>query len=218
MVGGDRLSLQIAAEAHTHALVTTAAAHKVYRSRGPVARQTTQLQVATAASLDWLPQETIIFDGAQYHQSIRVELMPGAIWCGWDLVRFGRSARGEAFLTGHWRTATEVWRQGAPLWIDRQWLAGGSEGLYSRHGLAGYPVIASFVMIGAEITADHIDMARSLWPMAPGDAGVTRLLAGLLCRYRGPSTQQARAWFTQVWQTLKPQLAQVSAQPSRVWG
>ena len=39
-----------------------------------------------------------------------------------EITRFGRSARGEKFCFGNWRSHTEVWQQGQPLWIDRQWL------------------------------------------------------------------------------------------------
>jgi urease accessory protein len=234
MVAGDELRFDISAQAHTQALVTTAAAHKVYRSEtGAIAQQRTHITLAEQAVLEWFPQETIVFDGAQYHQQTRVDLAPGALWWGWDIYRFGRSARGEAFTSGHWRSTTEVWCQAVPLWIDRQSLLGGSSVIESPHGLAGQPVIGSFVLVGTEVTPAQVEQARQAWAQmrnglsessgetggeSSGEIGVTRLAQGLLCRYRGPSSQAARSWFVNIWQILKPQIMMATACPPRVWG
>lgn len=124
IVGGDRLDLNFQLQQEAKALITTAAASKIYRSNGLQARQTIGMQVDADACLEWLPQETIVFNGAIYRQDLKVELAPKATWLGWEITRFGRSARGERFLQGEWRSNTEVWQQGIPLWIDRQWLPG----------------------------------------------------------------------------------------------
>ena len=131
MVGGDQLGLDFHLHPQSQVLVTTAAASKIYRSQGEIAGQTAHIQVGQSACMEWFPQETIVFNGAFYRQDLRVELGPEAIWAGWDITRFGRSARGEQFLQGNWRSRTEIWRQGTPLWLDRQWLPAGAETLHS---------------------------------------------------------------------------------------
>ncbi len=204
VVGGDRLSCNFHLEPNAQALITTATAGKIYRSNELEARQDIQMQVAAGACLEWLPQETIVFNGAIYRQNLRVELAPKANWLGWEITRFGRSARGERFLQGQWRSHTEIWQQGRPLWIDRQWLKGGEEMLNSPHGLAGQPVIGSLIWIGA-ISPEIVAQARTLWQseLRQGEAGVTCSIGGLLCRYRGASTTEVRNWFVQVWQLLR---------------
>jgi urease accessory protein len=158
----------------------------------------------------------IVFDRALYRQAMRIELAPGAQWLGWELTRFGRTARGEQFLAGEWRSQTEVWQQGKPLWIDRQWLPGSQETFYSPHGLAGCPIVGSFAYVGQEVPSELVEAVRSLW-RGDGEAGVTRLMAGLLCRYRGASTIEARQWFIAVWQLLrKTYLNRLTCVP-RVW-
>lgn len=237
IVGGDRLSQNIHLQPHTHALITTASAAKVYRNQAiaitppPVpliskeereaiaAKQTIHIQIDADACLEWLPQETIVFNGAVYRQDLRVELAPNATWLGWEITRFGRSARGEKFLQGEWRSHTEVWQQGRPLWIDRQWLPGDSEIFHSSHGLAGQPIIATLSWLGQPVSSELIEKARMLWNAEDyqGEIGVTQLLSGLLCRYRGASTAEVRNWFTDVWHLLCSSCLGRPSCPPRVW-
>lgn len=163
VVGGDRLDLDFHLEPQAKALITTGSAGKIYRSNGLQAKQNIQIQVDADACLEFLPQETIVFDGAIYRQDLRVELAPKSCWLGWEITRFGRSARGERFLHGEWRSHTEVWQQGNPLWIDRQWLPGDEEIINSPHGLAGQSVVASLVWIGEPVSPEIVETARNLW-------------------------------------------------------
>jgi len=219
MVGGDRLSQTLHLKPHSRALFTTAAASKIYRSAGKPATQTVDIRVESGAHFEYLPRETILFDGAIYRQDLRVELEPGATWLGWEIVRFGRSARGEKFLNGDWRSHTEIWQNGSPLWIDRQWLPGDATIWESPHGLGGWPVVATLAWMGQPVTEDTLNRVRILWNQrgAKGEAGATQLLSGLLCRYRGPSTGEAIAWFTEIWRRLRPDSSGQKITPPRVW-
>ncbi|MGK7915194.1 MAG: urease accessory protein UreD [Prochloraceae cyanobacterium] len=219
IVGGDRLSQNIHLQTNAKTLITTAAASKIYRSNGQQARQNINIEIDTGACLEFLPQEAIVFDGAVYRQDLKVELAPGASWLAWEIMRFGRSARGEKFLQGEWRSHTEVWQQGCPVWIDRQWLLGGDTHFLSANALAGQPVVGTLTYIGQPISQEVVDKVRELWNKTKrqDEAGVTQLLTGLLCRYRGNSTLEARNWFTEVWQLLRlGYLGQPAAKP-RVW-
>ncbi|NEP61779.1 MAG: urease accessory protein UreD [Symploca sp. SIO2G7] len=217
MVGGDQLEITIAAEPHTQALVTTAAAHKVYRSQGNWSKQTIQLTIGAGAYVEWLPQELILFDGGRFQQTLRVDLAPGSIWLGWDITRFGRSARGETLQSGEWRSHTEIWQQNRPLWIDRQKLTGDSEVLSSYNGLAGYPVAGIFLLLGQPISWEHLGHLRAMVE-TPHDAGISKLDQGLVARYRGPSSQTARQYFTCIWQYLRTQVLGPTSYLPRVWG
>lgn len=216
MVGGDRLSSNIHLQPQAQALITTAAASKIYRSNGLQARQTIQMQVEAGACLEWLPQETILFNDAIYRQDLRVELATGASWLGWEITRFGRSARGEKFLQGEWRSHTEIWQEGIPLWIDRQYLPGREDIFHSPHGLAGKPIVGSLVWVGGAVSAEIVQKTRYLWD-GEGEAGVTRLQHGLLCRYCGSSTSEVRNWFINVWQLLRVSFLNRGNCIPRVW-
>ncbi|MBR8828580.1 MAG: urease accessory protein UreD [Gomphosphaeria aponina SAG 52.96 = DSM 107014] len=220
MVGGDTLRENIHLQKNAQVLITTAAAQKIYRSNGETAKQTIDIKIDEGANLEWLPTETIVFNGAIYQQKLRVELAPGGSWLGWEITRFGRTARGERFLAGEWRSHTEVWQQGKPLWIDPQWLPAGENMINSPHGLAGKAIVGSMIFIGKPVSQEIIDKARSIWDELPpkGEIGVTQTLGeGLLCRYRGASTAEVRNWFIAVWQLLRLSVFQYEIIKPRIW-
>ncbi len=216
VVGGDRLSSNIHLQSNAQALITTAAASKIYRSNGLKARQTIEIQVDAGACLEWFPQETILFNGAIYRQDLRVELATGANYLGWEINRFGRSARDEKFLQGEWRSHTEIWQQGVLLWVDRQWLPGNEETFHSHHGLFGKPIVGSLVWVGSPVSGEIIKKTRNLWD-GEGEAGVSQLQNGFLCRYRGSSTSEVRNWFIDVWQMLRVYFLNRGNCIPRVW-
>ncbi len=219
IVGGDRLSATIQLQPHTQVLLTTASASKIYRSTGAESHQITQIRIEEGASLEWFPQGTIAFDRCRYRQTTRIELAPAATCTMWEIVRFGRTASGEKFSAGNWRSHTEVWRDLVPLWIDRQYLAGDSEMLASPNGLNNDPIAASLVFVGATVSAELIDRIRTAWEQGNyrGRSGVTRSLAGVVCRYCGDSASDARHWFQQIWQLLRVFYRNRTICVPRVW-
>jgi urease accessory protein len=219
IVAGDRLTLSVHLAANCHALVTSASAGKVYRSEGPGAVQETRLHLDPGAVLEWLPQETILFEASRFRQHTRVELAEGAHLLCWEITRFGRSARGERFTTGTARSHLEVWRGNEPLWLDRQVFEGSEPNWQSPHGLAGKPVVGSLCYLGSPVPMDLQEAARSgITALGlTGEAGVSRLPHGLLCRYRGESSHEAREWFSLVWRLLRARLEISKPARPRVW-
>ena len=220
IVGGDRLCQNIKLQPKTQVLITTPAANRVYRSNGQQAEQDIEIVVDDGACLEYLPQETIVFKGANFRQNLRVELTTEkSTWLGWEIIRFGRSARGEIFDQGEWRSYTEVWRQGKPLWIDRQWLPGNEELFYSLNGLAGKPVVGTLSWIGKPVTPSLIQEVINQWQPQKDNSeiGVTQLLQGVLCRYRGDSITEVKNWFIQVWQLLRQIEGKPYNKKPRVW-
>jgi urease accessory protein len=100
IAGGDRLDLQIAINPGARLAVTTAAAEKVYRSVGPEAHAEVRLSVGANATLSWLPQETILFDGSRFRRSIDIDVAAGGRLVLAESVVFGRTAMGEVVRHG----------------------------------------------------------------------------------------------------------------------
>jgi urease accessory protein len=222
MVGGDALGITINAEPGAEALITTPSAAKWYRATSPASLHT-RIVIAAGGCVEWLPLETIVYDGASARQSLRVTLAADAIWMGSEITRFGRSACGESFSRGSWCSHTEVWRDkdsgGEPLWIDRQALTGGSPLLENPYGLAGAPVIGSFAAIGFEPAPDLLAELRTrcVIPDDAGIAGVTALPAGIVCRYRGNSSSAGRACFALIWDAVRRNVRGRAAVIPRIW-
>ena len=107
IAGGDRLMLDITAEAGARLLVTTAAAEKVYRTLEAAASIDVKLRLGAGSSLAWLPQETILFDRARLERAIEVDLADDARLLMAEAIVFGRTGMGEAvneaFLFDRWR-------------------------------------------------------------------------------------------------------------------
>ena len=78
IAGGDRLEIDIDVDVDANALVTTPGATKWYRSEGARAHQAVALTVARGACLEWLPQENIVFDGADVETSTTIDCARGA--------------------------------------------------------------------------------------------------------------------------------------------
>jgi urease accessory protein len=124
LVAGDRLAISAHLEDAAAAHVTAAAAEKVYRSTGATTIVTQHLTVGEGAWLEYLPPETILFDGARLRRNTRVELAPGAGFLGGGILIFGRQARGERLTHGLVNERWEVWRDGALAWGDAMHIDG----------------------------------------------------------------------------------------------
>jgi urease accessory protein len=124
LVAGDRLDISIRAGPGAAAHVTAAAAEKIYRSTGPTTTIRQSVAIAAGAILEFLPQETILFEGARLRRETTIDLEPGAAFLGGDIVVFGRRARGERFTTGFLREVWEVRREGRLVWGDALHLEG----------------------------------------------------------------------------------------------
>lgn len=107
LAGGDRFSFDITAEADTALAVTSQAAERVYRSLGPAAEVAVRLTAHDGARLMWLPQETILFDGAALSRDITADLAGTARLLAVESVILGREASGETVAEGR---LTDRWR------------------------------------------------------------------------------------------------------------
>ncbi|WP_034014068.1 urease accessory protein UreD, partial [Pseudomonas aeruginosa] len=111
-------------------------------------RQTLEIHLEPGATLEWLPQESIVFAGAQAELETRIQLRGDARLFYWDMVALGRPASGERFASGHFVAALDIRRDDRLLWHERQRIDGGDRLLDSPIGLAGHPVLATLVASG----------------------------------------------------------------------
>jgi urease accessory protein len=214
IAGGDDLELSATIGEKASALLTTPGAAKWYRSAGPWARQTLSFEVDGV--LEWLPQETILFDGAVARISTEVRLARDARFLGWEIVCLGRTGSGERFTRGSCDVATKVHREDRLVWLERGRIEGGGALLGSPAGLAGGPVYGTLCASFPEISSHHAKACREANP-AQGDHAVTLLPGILIARYLGDSSESARRYFTALWKILRPALCAREAVEPRIW-
>lgn len=217
IVGGDRLSLDISVGEQAEALITTPGATRFYRSAGATAVQQTSLRVGPAGMLEWLPQETLLFDGARAQIETRVELAPGARFLGWEITGLGLPASGRAFERGTCHTRWEIWREGRPLWIDRTHFCGGDERLTADWGLGGHCVAASWIFVGGGPRSLEVVRDRLAERAFDGRAAATCLGEVLVCRVLAHSTRHVLDLFSGLRDRLRCVVLDAPASAPRIW-
>ncbi len=124
LVAGDHIDIAVRVDPEASAHVTASAAEKIYRSTGATTVVRQALTVGDGGALEFLPPETILFDGARLERESVIELAPDAAFLGGDIVVFGRRARGERFTHGFLREVWEVRCEGRLVWGDALHLDG----------------------------------------------------------------------------------------------
>jgi len=118
ITGGDTLRWTLHAGPGTQAVVTTQACERIYKSTGDTGRQETVATVEAGASLFWLPQETILFDGGRLSRDLQVDLAPDARFVGLESLVFGREAMGETVARGFFHDRWRIRRDGRLIHAD----------------------------------------------------------------------------------------------------
>jgi len=213
IAGGDRLDISASVGPDAWAQLTSPGAAKWYRAAGP-AYQQLDLKVAPGATLEWLPQETIVFSAAQAELTTRIELQGDAKLFYWDVVALGRPASGERFESGHFQAQLDIRRDGKLLWHERQRVIGGDGLLDSPIGLDGKTVFGTLLMTG-DIESELLEACRSLPAQVRGD--LTQLPGLLVARCLADEALHARAWMIELWKLLRPAGLGREAVAPRIW-
>jgi len=211
IVGGDRLDIGLDLPAGCHVLATSPGATKWYRANGRTSRQDVRLAAGTGAAIEWLPQETIFYDGADVETTLDVDLAPGAVYIGTDTLCFGRQAAGERFGRGRIRQRTRIRIDGRPVW----WEQGDATpaALASPLGLDGHSVCATLVAVGRPAPAALLAALRAVDPLL----AVSQLKQVCVARWIGDDGERARAALTGAWRLLRPHLLDRPACIPRIW-
>ena len=216
LVGGDELRLEVHAAPASHALLTTPAAGKFYRSDGARSRLTQRMRVARGATLEWLPAESIVFQGARCVLDSRIELESGARLLAWEAWVLGRPASGEAFHAGSFRQCQELWLDRRPLLVERNDAIGGSAWLRGAWGLAGRAAAATLLAYPGDEQA--VQAARRAIGGGSEVFAAASVLDGLLvCRVLAGGLLELRAQLERWWHALRPLITGRVAVAPRIW-
>ncbi|HEV1999695.1 MAG TPA: urease accessory protein UreD [Xanthobacteraceae bacterium] len=154
IAGGDRLAISVEAAAGAEIVVTSQAAEKVYRAAGPPSRVALTLKAGPGASIDWLPQETILFDQARLARRLEIDLAADARVTVCEAIVFGRAAMGERMQAGSVRDQWRIRRGGKLVFADALRIEGEVDKILSRPAVAnGAAAIATIVRVASDAEA-----------------------------------------------------------------
>jgi urease accessory protein len=220
LVGGDVLDVAISAGAGAAALVTTQAAEKVYRSEGAACEMRVALEAGAGAWLEWLPNETIVFDAAKLRRRTTVSLAADARLLAGEIVVLGRLARGERFTSGTIHDAWEIRRDGRLVWTDAFRLDEDlAQAQASPGGLAGAGALATIVFAGevAERLSGPLAALAERLTNVDLRVGTTRMGAVLLTRLLAQDPRALRGAFAELWAYLRGEAGPLSPRLPRLW-
>ncbi|MCR8550344.1 urease accessory protein UreD [Salipiger sp. P9] len=178
ITGGDAFEVAAHVEPGAHLAMTTQAAERIYRALpGETGRVETRLALDAGARLDWLPQETIFFEGAALDRRLSIEMAPDARLLACEALIFGRHAMGEVLHNLRLRDRIDLRVDGKLVFADRLRLTG------DAHETLAHPAVAAGA--GAMATVIHAapgaaSQRDSLRAMLPESAGVSAISDDLL--------------------------------------
>ncbi len=243
VVGGDRLDTTIEIDPNAHCLVTTPGAAKWYRSEARMSEQKTQLTVANNASLEWLPQENIVFNGAISNWQTTVTIGSNTSVIGMEVIMLGRKARGEQFTAGSLSNRFNVFRstdnpesngsQINTLVFSEQWtLTGQDARLNTLQGLSGLPCFGQLWAVGSTSSLQAARQAIHNYSAQENDSEPNRLISDsypvaysvtlirdqiLLIRAQGAGPEMVRGLLEKVWQLIRFPIVGRVCVPPRIW-
>lgn len=169
LAGGDASQSCLVAGRDAQLVVTTQAAEKIYRSDGATSRIEVELVAEGSASLHWLPQSTIVFDGARVERSIVAEVAPDARLLLVEPVILGRTARGERLSYGSLRDRWRVRRGGRLIYADGLQLDGDIAATLDRRATAGgWAAFATLLLVAPDAEA-RLEAVRGALGLAAGE-------------------------------------------------
>jgi urease accessory protein len=225
LVSGDKLETNILLEENAQLLLTTPAAQKVYRARDLVHKQIQNVRIflKSGASLEYLPQENIIFSGARAKLSLSVFLRQDSRLIAWDILSLGRPEADEFFDKGTLSQSLKIIKDGRLIFLERLNVSESMESLRSSLGYNSFPCYGLFMAVGREdddalkLARDELREHLSIGKEKECFAGITLKNGVLLGRALGYDMELVRSILTNIWKILRPRLLNREATIPRIW-
>jgi urease accessory protein len=222
VLGGDWLRVRVRLGAGARAMVIGQAAEKIYRSLGADSIIENMLEVGPGAWLEWLPQETILFDRSRLRRTTAVKLHEGGHLLGGDILVFGRAARGESLTQGLVHDGWEISAaDGALTWKDVMHLEGSQLASHFKApaGFGGARALGTIIYAhsAARAVLDGLRDFLQAYVSQGLRLGATMVRGLLLVRFLGQSAMELRAAYAAAWQFLRHQGQGLPSQMPSLW-
>ncbi|RYH10627.1 urease accessory protein UreD [Tropicimonas sp. IMCC6043] len=213
LTGGDRMRYRLDLASGTRVTATTQTAERVYAAASGVAEVTCEMTACAGAALDWLPQETILYDRAALARETRIDLASDARLLFCETLVFGRAAMGEKVGTLALLDRREIRRDGRPVMVDTVRMDGQSLAMAGDPAMLGDARAVALVALVAPGAEDALDPIRRLL----GQEGVVafasawdgRCVVRMMARDAWPLRRLMVALLTQIRGTVPPRVWQI---------
>lgn len=194
VLGGDVLDLRFTLDDGASTVLTTVAAEKIYRSEAEASSIATRAVLGHGARLDWLPQETILFNDAHLNRSLEIGMTGDATLLAAETLVFGRLAMGETAIAGQLRDRWRVTRDGALIFADDTRLAGSLAETLGRPALGRGARAVALLLYAAPAAERLSEPLRDGLAAASGvESGVSAFNGILVARLLARSPEKLRA-------------------------
>jgi urease accessory protein len=203
IAGGDRLEISVTVLADASVTVTSQAAERVYRALSEPALIDTRLKLRQGAQLAWLPQETIVYNGARMRRNTEVEISAGAEMLALEWLVLGRAAHGEEMLGGQIIDGWQVKLDGHPR-------------LRSPALLADFKAIATLIYFGPDAEA-WVQFIRALAPQLPCHCVTTMVSRLMIVRLAARDAAELKAGLREILLNFERTRAQGPFRVPKMW-
>jgi urease accessory protein len=180
VTGGDRIDWALEAGPGAALVATTQAAERIYRSSGGVARIETRLTLGAGATLDWLPQETILFEAGRLERRLEVEMAADARLTALETLVLGRAAMGETVASGAFSDRWRITRAGRLVHAEALRAAGDlARATAGAATLNGARALATLLHAAPDADA-RLDAARAILAGLDGVTAAASAKPGIL--------------------------------------
>lgn len=224
LVGGDLHEIALNVSEDAAIIVTTQAAEKVYRSTGADTRIDASVRAAAGSWVEWMPQETILFNGSRLHRRTTIDMAPTGRFLGGEMIVFGRAAHGESLTNGVLRDAWRVRVGGRLVWADTLLLEGNiAQRLAAASGFDRAVAAVTLVYAGEDAESRLAAVRAMLAELsAEADESTPRFAAtsvnGLLViRGLAWQPQHLRTALIAFWRRFRSLVAGLPPQEPRIW-
>lgn len=169
ITGGDIFQVRASADDNATLTVTTQAAERIYRAQSDVPGQlNSTLQVGANARLNWLPQETILFDGCALSRKLKVSVTRSSTFLMVEPVIFGRHASNEVMKTGDFMDHVAVTCEDQPMYIDGCHLSGNIAAQLEHKAVGQGAGAMANIVLYTQNAGDFLEDIRALLPTTAG--------------------------------------------------
>lgn len=247
IAAGDKLKIDIELAHDSHAVLTTPGAGKWYgkeldKSEAQdlnkvrkidntvadtnFASQYVKAEVEEGARLEWLPQESIVFNHANMQARAQFDLANSSSLLTWDIVVFGRQSYHETFAAGQYRNELTIRRDGKLIVFENSNQAAGSRWFTSPLAMAGQHVVGTFWAVPAIDTLAADSKTKLTQTIATLREQIATQKLPVVCtqteqaiciRYLGEDVQACFSAFSTLRHVLRQEWWQLTEHKPRIW-